>query len=311
MIPFTVIGGFLGAGKTTLLNRVLTETHGRKYLVLVNDFGELAVDDRLIREHGGDTMTFANGCVCCTMGDNFLATLMDILKGPAAFDHIVVETSGVADPQSVAEIAVLHPKLRRDLIVVLVDAQSVRQRAEDERLSDTLARQINAADLLIVNRCDLPSSDDLAGLRAWFDDRHPDLPRLESVRADIPLDLLAEIKPRDHMLDHHRHDHGTEFRALTIEFDGPVEIDRLQTALAALPASILRVKGFVATENGAAAVQRSGRIVEIENAPEADNRLVLIGLADKLDDSYLKEQLRRTEISAVQSDSVVAAVQSV
>src|SRR5882762_6849257 len=130
-IPFTVIGGFLGAGKTTLLNRLLRQAGGRRFAVLVNDFGALDIDGGLVAEHGGDTVSLANGCLCCTIGDSLVTTLMALLERPDRFDHVVVEASGVADPGRIADLAVLEPRLTRDGVIVVVDAGEVRGRAAD------------------------------------------------------------------------------------------------------------------------------------------------------------------------------------
>src|SRR4051812_41004512 len=112
-IPFTVIGGFLGAGKTTLLNCLLAGTTGRRFAVLVNDFGTIDIDGRLIAAHRGDTISLANGCVCCTIGDSLVETVMRLLEGARRFDHIVVEASGVADPGRIADLGVLDERLSR------------------------------------------------------------------------------------------------------------------------------------------------------------------------------------------------------
>lgn len=126
-IPFTVIGGFLGAGKTTLLNRLLCGAEGRRFAVLVNDFGALDIDSRLVVAHGGDTVALANGCLCCTIGDSLVTTVLGLLERPERFDHIVVEASGVADPGRIADLAVLEPRLSRDGVIVVVDAAEVRK----------------------------------------------------------------------------------------------------------------------------------------------------------------------------------------
>ena len=165
-IPFTVIGGFLGAGKTTLLNRLLAGVEGRRFAVLVNDFGALDIDGKLIARHGGDTIALANGCVCCTIGDSLVETVLKLLERPETIDHIVVEASGVADPGRIADLGVLDERLSRDGVVVVADADQVRARAADKRVGDTVLRQLQAADLIVLNKVDL--ADDLAVMRCWL-----------------------------------------------------------------------------------------------------------------------------------------------
>src|SRR5450631_2715203 len=186
-IPLTVIGGFLGAGKTTLLNRLLRGATGRRFAVMVNDFGALDIDGRLVADHGGDTIALANGCLCCTIGDSLVTALLSLLERPDRFDHIVVETSGVADPGRIADLAVLEPRLSRDGVIVVVDAAEVCARAADRRVGDTIIRQLAAADLLVLNKTDLAC--DLAVLRGWLS-THSVAPLLEARHADVPLDLL-------------------------------------------------------------------------------------------------------------------------
>ena len=187
MIPFTVIGGFLGAGKTTLLNRLLTGAAGRRFAVLVNDFGAPDIDGKLVAAHGGDTVALANGCLCCTIGDSLVETLLDLIERPDRFDHIVVEASGVADPARIADIAVLEPQLERDGVIVMVDAAEVQERASDRRVGDTVLRQIKAADLLVLNKIDLV--DDPAIVHDWLS-AQTEAPILEARQAEIPIDVL-------------------------------------------------------------------------------------------------------------------------
>ena len=191
MIPFTVIGGFLGAGKTTLLNRLLRADTGRRFAVMVNDFGALDIDGRLVAEHGGDTIALANGCLCCTIGDSLVTTLLALLDRPDRFDHIVVEASGVADPGRIADLGVLEPRLQRDGVIVVVDAAEVRGRAADRRVGDTVTRQIAAADLLVLNKTDL--ADDLPATRRWLTGQSP-APILEATHAEVPIDLLFGLE---------------------------------------------------------------------------------------------------------------------
>ncbi len=186
----TVLGGFLGAGKTTLLNRILAGPHGVRYAVLVNDFGELNVDGDLVAAHDGDTLTFANGCVCCSMGDGLVDAIDRLLDGPRPPDRILVEASGVADPAAIADVATLHPGLGRDLVVVLADTETLRARHSDHRLRETVTRQLDAADLVVLNKCDRVREPDREATEAWVR-RRARAPLLRSVDADVPLALLS------------------------------------------------------------------------------------------------------------------------
>jgi len=190
----SVLGGFLGAGKTTLLNRILSGRHGVRFAVLVNDFGELAVDGSLVAAHDGETITFANGCVCCSMGDDLVVTLDRLLDRDPPPEHILVEASGVADPRAIADVATLHPGLSRDLVVVLADVETVRARHDDHRLRDTVMRQLAAADLLVLNKCDLAPNEEIPEIESWARERSP-APTIRSVGADIPMELLSPAGP--------------------------------------------------------------------------------------------------------------------
>ena len=192
-IPMSVLGGFLGAGKTTLLNRILSDRHGVRYAVLVNDFGELAVDGSLVAAHDGETITFANGCVCCNMGDDLVGTLDRLLDGDRPPEHILVEASGVADPRAIADVATLHPGLSRDLVVVLADVETVRARHEDHRLRETVMRQLVAADLLVLNKCDRISEAEIGEAESWVRERSQ-APAIRSIDADVPMELLSTVR---------------------------------------------------------------------------------------------------------------------
>jgi G3E family GTPase len=275
MIPLTVIGGFLGAGKTTLLNRLLADGTGRRFAVLVNDFGALDIDGRLVAEHGGDTIALANGCVCCTIGDSLIETLVRMAEAPDRFDHIVVEASGVADPARIADLAVLEPRLMRDGVVVVVDAWDVRARAEDRRIGDTVVRQIKAADLIVLNKVDI--AEEVPATRAWLA-THTTAPVLEARRARVPLDLLFGLErygaaggaPDD------------SFQSWSYEWAEPVDRETLLAMLRDAK-DVLRAKGivrFLDAPETRSIVHMVGRRIDVsEDGPwtETGSRLVMLG----------------------------------
>ena len=277
MTPFTVIGGFLGAGKTTLLNRLLRGETGRRFAVMVNDFGALDIDGRLVARHGGDTIALANGCLCCTIGDSLVTTLLALLETPGRFDHIVVEASGVADPGRIADLAVLDPRLARDGVIVVADAETVQQRAKDRRVGDTVTRQLTAADLLLLNKIDL--AEDLPALRTWLSEQSR-APVLEARHADVPLDLLFGLERTGAASASAAPD---AFASWSYEWAESIERD---VVLQMLPASgVLRAKGmlhFTDAPGRRSVVHLVGNRLDVtDDGPwrtgEA-SRLVLLGL---------------------------------
>ena len=281
MIPFTVIGGFLGAGKTTLLNKLLRSAGGRRFAVLVNDFGALDIDSRLVVAHGGDTIALANGCLCCTIGDSLVSTLLSLLETPDRFDHIVVEASGVADPARIADLGVLDPRLARDGVIVVVDGETVRQRAADRRVGDTITRQLAAADLLVLNKIDL--ADDLPTLWSWLGGQSR-AALLEARHADVPVDLLFGL---NRIGAPAAADAPDAFASWAYEWPQPIErgmvLDLLGTA------GVLRAKGivrFADTPSRRSVVHQVGNRLDItDDEPWRESetsRLVLLGLKPML-----------------------------
>ncbi|WP_237173756.1 CobW family GTP-binding protein [Paracandidimonas lactea] len=191
-IPLVVLGGFLGAGKTTLLNHVLTQSGGARVAVLVNDFGPINVDAALIASHDGDTLSLTNGCICCSMGSGLEDALIKVLGRTPAPDLIVIEASGVSDPGRIAQVGLSDPMLQLEAVVVMVDAAQVIEQLDDPLMGDTLARQISAASLLVLNKADLVDEDGIARVRARLDAQFGSLPLLRASFGRVPLAQLLQ-----------------------------------------------------------------------------------------------------------------------
>jgi G3E family GTPase len=243
--PLIVIGGFLGAGKTTLLNHILRG--GRRYAVLVNDFGDINVDASLVRAHDGLTMQLENGCICCTLTDGFAVALERVLAQAPRPEAIVVEASGVGDPWRIAEFALIEPSLRLDAVIGLVDTTVFLDQLQDPLIGDTVSKQLRRSDLILLNKADLADDRLLAAAAAEIRTRVPDARLLSTEFAAIAEEIIdsaggAERSPSS-MLSESRSAHH-DFRRWTFRSDRPLDRERLTAALAHLPAEVLRLKGF-------------------------------------------------------------------
>ena len=254
-LPVTVVGGYLGAGKTTLVNHVLRSTDER-IAVIVNDFGEISIDEDLIVAADGDKLTLANGCICCTLADGFAAALMQIRSAGTPPDRLLIEASGVADPGQIAAYG--HtPGLRLDAVVVLADAEQVRRQATDRWVADTVRMQLAAADLLVVNKVDL--LDDTAAadtLCDWLAEIASRAALVRASRAAVPIDVLLGPALREHAAGRSpsmiassapaAHDTAEDvFESQTVELDAPVPMPVIEALLADLPDGVARLKGLV------------------------------------------------------------------
>jgi len=217
-IPVTVLTGYLGSGKTTLLNRILTEDHGKRYAVIVNEFGEIGIDNDLIVESDEEIYEMNNGCICCTVRGDLVRVVEGLMRRPGRFDAIVVETTGLADPAPVAQTFFMdddvREKTRLDAVVALVDAKHVAARLKDSREAED---QIAFADVVLLNKTDLVSEDELHQLEHTIRAINPHARIHRTERSKIALaeildrgafDLQRALDSDPHFLDHDHPDHA-------------------------------------------------------------------------------------------------------
>ena len=223
-IPVTVLTGYLGAGKTTLLNRILSEQHGKKYAVIVNEFGEIGIDNDLVVGADEEVFEMNNGCVCCTVRGDLVRILEGLMKRKGKFDAIIVETTGLADPAPVAQTFFIDENVGRrtklDAVVTVADAKWLNDRLKD---APEAKNQIAFADVILINKTDLVSPEQLAEVEARIRAINPYAKVHKTERAKIALnevlgrnafdlDRILDIEPEflesdGHDHDHHHHDH--------------------------------------------------------------------------------------------------------
>ncbi|MEQ8817598.1 MAG: GTP-binding protein [Thalassobaculum sp.] len=259
--PVTVLAGFLGAGKTTLLKRILEDPRGVRYGVLVNDFGAINIDAELVVETGADQVSLANGCVCCTIRDDLVEAIGRLMDQDPAPEHLLIETSGVSRPIAVMD-AVLDPALGGraavDGVFCLVDAAGFRDL--DFASTELAIEQAGSADVVVLNKIDIASAEDLAAVETTLRGPMPNIRLLPARFSEVPREVLfgtAHVAPgrpaahghhhdHDHAHDHGHHDHGEEFRAWSWRSTAPLDRAAFRNAARRLPAGLLRMKGVLA-----------------------------------------------------------------
>ena len=312
-IPVSLVAGFLGAGKTTLLNHILNGEHGRRIGVLVNDFGEINIDSQLITRVEGETISLTNGCVCCSIRDDLVAAIKQLLQLESRPDMIVVETSGVSDPKAAAMAIVMSTHLAAatelDAIITVIDASEVLDL--DEMNEKLVEDQVAVADIAIINKTDLVPALTREQVARQIREIAPQSRIIEAVHVDIPLELLLgltlhtdwsgfidgkteEAPGHEH---HHHTDHALSYSSYSWRHNEPLAFEAIYRTFQSLPVSIFRSKGILyihEVPDKRVILQMTGKRVTLsrgepweETTPSS--QIVAIGAKDKIDANELGE----------------------
>lgn len=316
-IPVTVLTGFLGAGKTTLLNHVLTAEHGQKIAVIVNEFGEVGIDNQLVVGADEEIFEMNNGCICCTVrGDliRILGELMDAKRGlsgrKADFDRVLIETTGLADPAPVAQTFFVDEEMasfyRLDAIVTVVDAKHAGQHLDEGHEAQ---EQVAFADVLLLNKTDLVPEEELHQLEGRLHSMNPaaKIYRTQQSRIDIgrilgihAFDLEKKLEIEPGFLEEEDHEHDDEVTSIVLQEDRPLDLKKLEQFLSVWlsehGADTFRYKGVLQIKGVDKRVVFQGihmlfdSMADREWKPDEPKRSEFVVIGRSLDEAWFKEQ---------------------
>jgi G3E family GTPase len=289
-LPVTIITGFLGSGKTTLLNYILENQHGLRIAVMLNEIGDIAIDNELVIATG-EMVELSNGCICCTINNDLVQALYRVLRRNAQLDYVILETTGVADPLPVA-LTLLRSEfrdlMRIDSIITLADAENF---SLDRFASEAAANQLRYGDIILLNKCDLVSEERLDQIEQKIRHVREGARILRTTGAQIALPLILGIDLfSPHRLfaaqgdDHEGHDHllADGFESVSFESERRFAPKAFQLFLEQLPDNVFRAKGVLAIDGSDKRhifhlVSQRFTLDESQWTGPIGNRLVLIG----------------------------------
>lgn len=292
-LPVLLVGGFLGSGKTTLMKRMLTGTHGLRITAIVNDVAEINIDARLVRTSGTETLELGNGCVCCSQSGELARMLDKMAAAPNRPDVVMVETSGVADLWALAQIVARLKSCRLDGVVDILDAAN----APVPEVEDLMNRQIAAADIVLLNKSDIATADQLVDAEARAAKFAPRAQVIRTADCAVPTAALIgplNVAPRrqeDHSGARHNHV-DTTFTTLAMRARGATDLEQVEHLLDTLPCKVFRAKALLRSPrptNAVHEVQQVGprRRVTLSDVPCEASELVLIGTRATMDKASL------------------------
>lgn len=319
-LPVTIITGFLGSGKTTLLNHILTNNQDLKVAILVNEFGDIDIDSQLLISVEENMVSLSNGCICCTINDDLMDTIFQVLESDKKIDYLIVETTGVADPLPII-LTFLNPELRDlirlDSVLTLIDADNFTSEHFD---SDAALKQIIYGDIIILNKVDLVSETKIKQLEEDILCIKNRANILCSQHGKVPLPLILDINshnPNNYSLEqskqkqhhhHHNHDHDHShhleidgFISISFECDRPFNVDKFQNFITDnIMNQVYRAKGILwfAESQLKHIFQLSGKRYDIDTEEwqtNPKNQLVMIGR--NIDENQLKTKLKECLVS--------------
>lgn len=296
-IPATIITGFLGSGKTTLLNHILSQPHGRRVAVLINEFGDVDIDEDLVVSADRDVVALTNGCICCSVSDGLVAALERLLCRTDSFDLLVIETTGIADPVPVAVTFMrpeFAPRIRLDSIICLADAEHF---APDRFEDPAAGNQLRYADAVLLNKCDLVDARRLDSVEAEIRSMNPQARILRTERSRVAIPLIlgiggADLKERSR--DHTATGSSHPFHYVAFSTSAPIDPYRFQAVLESMPTGIFRAKGFLhlAGVEPVHVFHLVGGRFTLEEAPGAARRTQLVFIGTEFDGDALRGRLQ-------------------